>query len=156
MTRIGLISDTHGLMRPEALAALAGVSHIVHAGDIGSAQILTLLRTIAPVTAVRGNNDKGAWASAIAETEVLEIDGKSIYVLHDLADLDLNAEAAGFRVVVTGHSHKPAISQKGAVLYVNPGSAGPRRFKLPISVATLEIDGSDLRAEIHELRLEAP
>ena len=156
MTRIGLISDTHGLMRPEALAALAGVSHIVHAGDIGSAQILTLLRTIAPVTAVRGNNDKGAWASAIAETEVLEIDGKSIYVLHDLAELDLNPEAAGFRVVVTGHSHKPAISQKGAVLYVNPGSAGPRRFKLPISVATLEIDGSDLRAEIHELRLEAP
>lgn len=156
MTRIGLISDTHGLMRPEALAALAGVSHIVHAGDIGSAQILTLLRTIAPVTAVRGNNDKGAWASAIAETEVLEIDGKSIYVLHDLAELDLNPEAAGFRVVVTGHSHKPAISQKGAVLYVNPGSAGPRRFKLPISVATLEIDGSDVRAEIHELRLEAP
>ena len=156
MTRIGLISDTHGLMRPEALAALAGVSHIVHAGDIGSAQILTLLRTIAPVTAVRGNNDKGAWAGAIAETEVLEIDGKSIYVLHDLADLDLNPDAAGFRVVVTGHSHKPAISQKGAVLYVNPGSAGPRRFKLPVSVATLEIDGSDLRAEIHELRLEAP
>ena len=156
MTRIGLISDTHGLMRPEALAALAGVSHIVHAGDIGSAQILTLLRTIAPVTAVRGNNDKGAWAGAIAETEVLEIDGKSIYVLHDLAELDLNPEAAGFRVVVTGHSHKPAISQKGAVLYVNPGSAGPRRFKLPISVATLEIEGSDVRAEIHELRLEAP
>ena len=156
MTRIGLISDTHGLMRPEALAALTGVSHIVHAGDIGSAQVLTLLRTIAPVTAVRGNNDKGAWASAIAETEVLEIDGKSIYVLHDLAELDLNPEAAGFRVVVTGHSHKPAISQKGAVLYVNPGSAGPRRFKLPISVATLEIDGSDVRAEIHELRLEAP
>ena len=156
MTRIGLISDTHGLMRPEALAALTGVSHIVHAGDIGSAQVLTLLRTIAPVTAVRGNNDKGAWASAIAETEVLEIDGKSIYVLHDLAELDLNPEAAGFRIVVTGHSHKPAISQKGAVLYVNPGSAGPRRFKLPISVATLEIDGSDVRAEIHELRLEAP
>ncbi len=156
MTRIGLISDTHGLMRPEALAALAGVSHIVHAGDIGSAQILTLLRTIAPVTAVRGNNDKGAWAGAIAETEVLEIDGKSIYVLHDLAELDLNPQAAGFRVVVTGHSHKPAISQKGAVLYVNPGSAGPRRFKLPISVATLEIEGSDVRAEIHELRLEAP
>jgi putative phosphoesterase len=156
MTSIGIISDTHGLMRPEALAALAGVSHIVHAGDIGSAQILTLLRTIAPVTAVRGNNDNGAWASEIAETEVLEIDGKSIYVLHDLAELDLNPEAAGFRVVVTGHSHKPAISQKGAVLYVNPGSAGPRRFKLPISVATLEINGSDVRAEIHELRLEAP
>jgi hypothetical protein len=156
MTRIGLISDTHGLMRPEALAALAGVAHILHAGDIGSAEILSQLRTIAPVTAVRGNNDKGAWAAGIAENEVLVIEGKSIYVLHDIADLDLDATAAGFSVVVTGHSHKPAITQKGDVLFVNPGSAGPRRFKLPISVGTLEIDGGAIRAQIHELRLAAP
>ncbi len=156
MTRIGLISDTHGLMRPEALAALAGAAHIVHAGDIGSAEILSQLRAIAPVTAVRGNNDKGGWAGGIAEAEVLEIDGKSIYVLHDLGELDLDPAAAGFSVVVTGHSHRPAITQKGDVLYVNPGSAGPRRFKLPVSVATLEIDRGAIRAEIHELRLAAP
>jgi putative phosphoesterase len=156
MTRIGLISDTHGLMRPEALAALAGVSHIVHAGDIGSAQILSQLRAIAPLTAVRGNNDKGAWAREIAATEVLEIDGVSIYVLHDLAELDLDPMAAGFSVIVTGHSHKPAVTRKGDVLYVNPGSAGPRRFKLPIAVATLEIDSGKVSAEIHELRRAAP
>jgi putative phosphoesterase len=156
MTRIGLISDTHGLMRPEALAALAGVSHIVHAGDIGTAQILSQLRAIAPLTAVRGNNDKGAWAREIAATEVLEIDGISIYVLHDLAELDLDPVAAGFSVIVTGHSHKPAVTRKGEVLYVNPGSAGPRRFKLPIAVATLEIDSGKVSAEIHELRRAAP
>ena len=156
ITRIGLISDTHGLMRPEALAALAGVAHIVHAGDIGSEEILSQLRTIAPVTAVRGNNDKATWAAGIAETEVLEIAGKLIYVLHDLAELDLDPAAAGFSVVVTGHSHKPLVTQKGDVLYVNPGSAGPRRFKLPISVALLEIDGTTIRAEIQELRLAAP
>ena len=156
MIRVGLISDTHGLMRPEALAALAGVSHIVHAGDIGSPEILSQLRTIAPVTAIRGNNDKGAWAAGIAESEVLVIEGKSIYVLHDLAELDLNAAAAGFSVIVTGHSHKPAIAQKGEVLFVNPGSAGPRRFKLPISVGCLEIDRGATRAQIHELRLAAP
>jgi len=153
MTRVGLISDTHGLMRPEALAALTGVSHIVHAGDIGSAEILEQLRTIAPVTAVRGNNDREAWAKAIAEHEVVEIAAKSIYVLHDLHELDLDPAAAGFAVVVTGHSHKPVISTKDAVLYVNPGSAGPRRFKLPISVALLEIDGAAIRAEIRELSL---
>jgi putative phosphoesterase len=156
MTRIGLISDTHGLMRPEALAALAGVSHIVHAGDIGSAEVLSKLRAIAPVTAVRGNNDKGPWARGIAETEVLEVEGKSIYVLHDLADLDLDPTAAGFAVIVTGHSHKPVITQKGDVLYVNPGSAGPRRFKLPISVGTLEIKRGKVHAGIHELKPEAP
>jgi putative phosphoesterase len=156
MTRIGLISDTHGLMRPEALAALAGVSHIVHAGDIGSPEILSQLRTIAPVTAVRGNNDKGAWAAGIAENGVLVIEGKSIDVLHDLAELDLDAAAAGFSVVVTGHSHKPTVTQKDTVLYVNPGSAGPRRFKLPISVGSLEIDRGAIRAQIHEIRLAAP
>ena len=153
MIRVGLISDTHGLLRPEALAALADVSHIVHAGDIGSADIVAQLRTIAPVTAVRGNNDKGPWANAIAEHEVVEIGGKSIYVLHDLKELDLDPAAAGFAVVVTGHSHKPAIATKDDVLFVNPGSAGPRRFKLPICVAVLEIDGEAIHAKICELSL---
>jgi hypothetical protein len=151
MIRIGLISDTHGLMRPQALTALAGVSHILHAGDIGSPEILEQLRTIAPVTAVRGNNDKGSWAMRIAEHEVLQVDGKSLYVLHDLNELDVDPSAAGFSVVVTGHSHKPAISRKGDVLYVNPGSAGPRRFKLPVTVGTLVMEHGAVRAEIHEL-----
>jgi putative phosphoesterase len=140
-------------MRPEALTALAGVAHIVHAGDIGTAEILTHLRAIAPVTAVRGNNDKGAWASGIAEHEVVEIGGKSIYVLHDLKELDLDPAASGFNVVVTGHSHKPLITTRDDVLYVNPGSAGPRRFKLPICVAMLEIAGDAMHAEIRELSL---
>ena len=151
MIRVGLISDTHGLMRPEALTALAGVAHIVHAGDIGSAEILTQLRAIAPVTAVRGNNDKGPWAKGIAEREVVEIGGKLIYVLHDLKELDLDPTASGFAVVVTGHSHKPLITSRDEVLYVNPGSAGPRRFKLPICLAMLEIAGDAIHAEIREL-----
>ena len=153
MIRVGLISDTHGLMRPEALDALAGVAHIVHAGDIGSAEILAQLRTIAPVTAVRGNNDRQPWAKGIAEHEVVQIAGKSIYVLHDLKELDLDPVAAGFAVVVTGHSHKPSIATKDEVLFVNPGSAGPRRFSLPICVATLELEGDAVRAEIRELSL---
>jgi putative phosphoesterase len=154
--RVGLISDTHGLIRPEALAALAGVSHIVHAGDIGTAEILAQLGAIAPVTAVRGNNDNGPWARGIAEHEVVEIGGKSIYVLHDLKELDLDPTASGFAVVVTGHSHKPLITTRDDVLYVNPGSAGPRRFKLPVSVAMLEIAGDTIRAEIRELNLAKP
>jgi len=149
--RIGLISDTHGLMRPEALAALAGVAHIVHAGDIGSADVLSQLGKIAPVTAVRGNNDKDAWAKRIAETEVLEIEGRRLYVLHDLNELDLDPAAADFSVVVTGHSHKPAVITKDRVLFVNPGSAGPRRFKLPITVGTLEIGHGVVRATIWDL-----
>jgi putative phosphoesterase len=140
-------------MRPEALVALAGVAHIVHAGDIGTPEILEQLRAIAPVTAVRGNNDKGPWASGIAEHEVVEIGGKSIYVLHDLKELDLDPTASGFSVVVTGHSHKPLITTHDEVLYVNPGSAGPRRFKLPISVALLEIGGGSIHAGIRELNL---
>lgn len=153
MIRVGLISDTHGLMRPEALQALAGVAHIVHAGDIGTAEILEQLRAIAPVTAVRGNNDKGAWAKGIAEHEVVQIGGKSLYVLHDLKELDLDPTASGFSVVVTGHSHKPLITTRDDVLYVNPGSAGPRRFKLPICVAMLEIAGGAIHAEIRDLNL---
>ena len=151
MIRIGLISDTHGLMRPEALAALAGVAHLVHAGDIGSAEILAQLGKVAPVTAVRGNNDRESWARGLAEHEVAEIAGKSIYVLHDLKEIDLDPAAAGFSVVVSGHSHKPSITTKDDVLYVNPGSAGPRRFKLPICVGTIEIAGDVMRAAIREL-----
>jgi hypothetical protein len=138
-------------MRPEALAALAGVAHIVHAGDIGTAEILTQLQGIAPVTAVRGNNDNEAWASGIGERATVEIGGKSIYVLHDLKELDIDPAASGFSVVVTGHSHKPSIETRDDVLYVNPGSAGPRRFKLPISVALLEIERGTVHAQIREL-----
>jgi putative phosphoesterase len=141
------------LMRPEALAALEGVSHIVHAGDIGTPDILTQLGAIAPVTAIRGNNDKGSWARGLAEHEIVEIAGKSIYVLHDLKELDLDPVASGFAVVVTGHSHKPLITTRDDVLYVNPGSAGPRRFTLPISVAMLEIAGDAIHAKIRELKL---
>jgi putative phosphoesterase len=155
MTRVGLISDTHGLLRPEALAALAGVDYIVHAGDIGSAEILDRLRQIAPVTAVRGNNDKGSWARGIAENEVIEIEGSLLYVLHDLHELDLDPAAAGFAAVITGHSHKPAITERDGVLFVNPGSAGPRRFKLPISVGLLELKRRKWHARIQELVLSA-
>jgi uncharacterized protein len=151
VTRIGLISDTHGLLRPEALAALAGVSQIVHAGDIGSEDVLTQLRAIAPVTAVRGNNDKAPWGRRIPETEALKIEGITLYVLHDLSELDLDPAAAGFSVVVSGHSHKPVITKKDDVLYVNPGSAGPRRFKLPVTIALLDIDGAKAHATLREI-----
>lgn len=156
VTRVGLISDTHGLLRPEALSALAGVDHIVHAGDIGKAEILEQLRQIAPVTAVRGNNDKDAWARKIAENEVLDVAGSLLYVLHDLHELDLDPAASGFAAVVTGHSHKPAITEKDGVLYVNPGSAGPRRFKLPISVGFLEFKRGKWHARIQELAISPP
>ncbi|MFZ0808164.1 MAG: metallophosphoesterase family protein, partial [Candidatus Sulfotelmatobacter sp.] len=126
------MSDTHGMLRPEAVAALRGVDHIIHAGDVGAPEILQELAKIAPVTAIRGNVDKGAWARKLPETEVLELGGISIYVLHDLAQLDLKPEAAGFGVVISGHSHVPKQEVRGGVLYFNPGSAGPRRFKLPI------------------------
>lgn len=137
--RVGLIADTHGLLRPEAVAFLRGSDRIVHAGDVGNADVIERLADLAPVTVVRGNNDKGPWADAIAPTEVVQIDDVSIYVLHDLADLDLDPAAAGFRVVVFGHSHRPSSETRDGVLYINPGSAGPRRFKLPISVAELKI-----------------
>jgi len=151
--RIGLISDTHGLLRPEALEALTGVEHILHAGDIGSAEILPQLERIAPVTAVRGNNDKAPWASAIAEFEAVKLGALNVYLLHDIADLDLDPAASGFAAVITGHSHKPGVDQKGGALFVNPGSAGPRRFSLPISVGFLEIEGTSIRASIRELQL---
>ena len=139
MKTIGLISDTHGLLRPEAVRALAGVSHIIHAGDIGGAEILQALRKIAPVYAVRGNNDKGPWAAAIPLCEALELEGVSIHVLHDLKEIDLDPKAAGFDVVVSGHSHKPTVDERDGVTFINPGSAGPRRFKLPVTVGYLDI-----------------
>lgn len=154
-TRIGLISDTHNLLRPEALDALRGVEHIVHAGDIGSEAILEGLSALAPVTAVRGNNDKGPWARALPETEVLTLGGIHAFVLHDLGELDLDPEAAGFAVVISGHSHKPRVEQKGPVLFINPGSAGPRRFRLPVSVGYLEVRGHTVRGEIRELTISS-
>jgi putative phosphoesterase len=137
--RVGLIADTHGLLRPEAVAFLRGSDRIVHAGDVGNVDVIERLADLAPVTVVRGNNDQGPWADAIAPTEVVRIDDVSIYVLHDIAELDLDPAAAGFRVVVFGHSHRPSSETRDGVLYINPGSAGPRRFKLPISVAELKI-----------------
>lgn len=154
MPRIGVISDTHGLLRPEAVAALRGSDRIVHAGDIGSADVLAKLALLAPVTAVRGNNDVGAWADAIAESETLEIAGVRIHVVHDVADLRRTPPPAGCRVVVAGHSHRPAIAEREGVVYVNPGSAGPRRFRLPIAVAELAIADGAVRARLVELVLQ--
>jgi hypothetical protein len=149
--RIGLISDTHGLMRPEALDALRGCAHILHAGDIGKPEILDALRPVAPLTAVRGNNDRAAWAHAIRDTEALKLGGVAIYLIHELGLLDIDPAAGGFGVVVSGHSHRPAIETRDGVLYVNPGSAGPRRFTLPVSVGFLEIDGGKAKARIELL-----
>jgi putative phosphoesterase len=141
------------LLRPEALAALRGSERIIHAGDVGSPEILETLAAIAPVTVVRGNVDTGAWARKLPETDVLEVSGVSIYVLHDLAQLDLKPEAAGFQVVISGHSHVPKQETRGGVLYFNPGSAGPRRFKLPVSVGRLVLKGGSVRGEIVRLDL---
>jgi len=145
---IGVISDTHGLLRPEAVELLRGSQHIIHAGDIGSPEIIPALEKIAPVTAIRGNVDTQSWARRFAETEVVELEGLHIYVIHDANALDLNPKAAGFAAVISGHSHQPNQEIKDGVLYFNPGSAGPRRFKLPISVGRLEITGGKLHAEI--------
>jgi hypothetical protein len=141
------------LLRPEALAALRGSQRIIHAGDVGLPEILETLAAIAPVTAVRGNVDTGTWARKLPEKDVLEVDGVSIYVLHDLAQLDLKPEAAGFQVVISGHSHVPKQETRGGVLYFNPGSAGPRRFKLPVSVGRLVLKGGSVRGEIVRLDL---
>ena len=151
MARVGLISDTHGLLRPEATAFLRGSDFVIHAGDIGDAQILKDLARIAPVTAVRGNNDRGPWAASLEENEILQVEEIFIYVLHDLAQLDLDPAAAGFRVVVSGHSHRPSVKEKDGVVYVNPGSAGPRRFKLPIAAADIVVRSQSVYARITEL-----
>jgi putative phosphoesterase len=145
---IGIISDTHGLLRPEAGELLRGSEHIIHAGDIGSPEIIPQLEKIAPVTAIRGNVDTEAWAQRFAETEVVELGGVHIYVIHDVNVLDLNPKAAGFAAVISGHSHQPKQETKDGVLYFNPGSAGPRRFKLPISVGRMEIVNGKVSAEI--------
>ena len=151
MARVGVISDTHGLLRPEALRALAGADLIVHAGDVGDPRVLEGLRAVAPVVAVRGNNDRGPWAAALAETEVVASGGRSLYVLHDVKRLDLDPRAAGFDAVIAGHSHQPRIERRDGVLYVNPGSAGPRRFRLPVALAWLDLDPEGLAAEIVRL-----
>ena len=139
VTAIGLISDTHGLLRQEALHALEGSELIIHAGDVGNSEIIDTLKVIAPVFAVRGNVDTESWASALPETEVVTTGTATIYVLHDVHALDLNPAAAGFHIVVSGHSHKPARTESGGVLYINPGSAGPRRFHLPVTIARLDL-----------------
>lgn len=151
MLRIGLISDTHGLIRQEALTRLAGCQHIIHAGDIVKPDILDELRLIAPLTAVRGNNDRGPWAKALPEYEVVEFGTVSVYVRHDQAGLDIDPAAAGVRVCVFGHSHQPIVESRDGVLYVNPGSAGPRRFKLPIAIGELLIEDDRVDARIIEL-----
>jgi hypothetical protein len=153
--RVGVISDTHGLLRPQATAFLQGCDHIVHGGDIGGPQILEQLAALAPVTAVRGNNDSGAWAGSLPDTRLLEIGGVKIYVIHDLQQLKAQARPAGVRVIASGHSHKPNICERDGVLYVNPGSAGPRRFRLPVSVAQLVIRGTGVTPELMELQLAA-
>ncbi|HEV2397834.1 MAG TPA: metallophosphoesterase family protein [Candidatus Sulfotelmatobacter sp.] len=145
---IGVISDTHGLLRPEAVEALRGSEHIIHAGDVGDPEILEKLAVLAPVTAVRGNVDTGTWARKLPETEVLELGGISIYLLHDLSRLDLKPEAAGIAVVIYGHSHVPKQQTRRGVLYFNPGSAGPRRFKLPICVGKLAVGDGNVTREI--------
>ena len=148
---IGVISDTHGLLRPEAVEALRGSELILHAGDVGDPRILEALARIAPVTAIHGNIDTEPWARPLPETEVVEAGNISIYMLHNLSQLDLKPEAAGFRVVLYGHSHKPNIEEKNGVLYFNPGSAGPRRFHLPVSVGRLMIQSRKVWAELIEL-----
>ena len=151
---IGVISDTHGLLRPEAVSALQDSDSIIHAGDIGRLEVIAQLEAITPVKAIRGNVDKAAWASMFPKTEVVQADDLLIYVLHNLKQLDLDPKAAGFRVVVSGHSHQPRIEEKDGTLYINPGSAGPRRFKLPISISRLTVAGERIQSEI--LPLEVP
>lgn len=145
--RLGVISDTHGLLRPQAVEALKGVSLIIHAGDIGSPEILENLDRIAPVRAVRGNTDRGEWARALPPSEVVEVGEVQLYVLHDLHTLDLDPQAAGFAAVIFGHSHRPHLERKNGVLYLNPGSAGPQRFTLPVSLAHLKVQGKSLQTE---------
>lgn len=150
MRRIGLISDTHGLLRPEVVQFLEGCERILHAGDIGDAALLERLSRLAPVTAVRGNNDYGAWAEALHETELVRIGEVGIYVIHDLALLNIEPSAQGIDVIVSGHSHKPHADWRDHVLYVNPGSVGPRRFRLPVAAAELLIDGAEVSVNHRE------
>jgi putative phosphoesterase len=150
---VGVISDTHGLLRPEAMAALTGAEHILHAGDVGDAAILDALRKLAPVTAIRGNVDATGLCADLPVTEIVELDGCLIYMVHALEDLDLSPAAAGLRMVVHGHSHTPSVEERKGVLYLNPGSAGPRRFSLPVTVARVRIEDGSPIAEIVELKV---
>ena len=149
--RVGLVSDTHGLLRPEARAFLVGCDYIIHGGDVGGVEILDDLAAMAPLTAVKGNNDREPWAAQLRETELIRVGNLFVYVIHNLDELDIDPEAAGVRVVVSGHSHKPMIAEREGIMYVNPGSCGPRRFKLPISVGEIMVSGSAVKARIVEL-----
>jgi putative phosphoesterase len=151
VTKIGLISDTHGLLRDEAVEALRGSELILHAGDVGKPEILEELRKIAPVVAVRGNVDTAPWAQALPDTAVAEAGSILIYILHDVNALDLNPAVSGFHIVVSGHSHKPGKTERGGVLYINPGSAGPRRFQLPVTVALLWLERTPYEVEFVDL-----
>lgn len=153
--RVGVISDTHGLLRPEAVDALSGAEHILHVGDVGDPTVLERLTELAPVTAIRGNIDRSGPCAALPATEALELAGHLIYLVHAIADLDLNPVAAGISVVLSGHSHKPSIESRSGVLYLNPGSAGPRRFSLPLSVAILHLGPGEPHAEIIPLAIKA-
>ncbi len=150
-TTVGVVSDTHSLVRPEAIRALQGVDLIVHAGDVGDQAVLDALAEIAPVKAVRGNVDRGAWADRLPQTEVIEVESALLYVIHELGQLDLDPAAAGFQAVISGHSHEPIRETRDGVLFLNPGSAGPRRFSLPVALALLQVSGSELEA--FEVRL---
>ena len=152
MTQVGVISDTHGLLRPEALKALEGVNLIIHAGDVGKPEVLTALRDLAPVRAVRGNVDRGDWAEALPLTDVIEVEGKLLHVLHDVGELDLDPAAAGFGAVIFGHSHKPSQETRNGVLFFNPGAAGPKRFTLPVSLARLRV-GEEIEVEMLKLEV---
>jgi putative phosphoesterase len=148
---IGLISDTHGLVRPQALAALKGVDLIIHSGDIGKPEVLQSLQSIAPLVAIKGNIDKDSWAEPLPETKILKIGDIRVYVIHNLNELDFNPATRRFNVVISGHSHKPSVVTRDGVLFVNPGSAGPRRFKLPVALGKLQLDGHGVTAELVEL-----
>jgi len=149
--RVGVVADTHGLLRAEARVSLTGCDYIIHGGDVGDAAILEELEALAPLTAVRGNNDDQPWAKNLRETELIRVGGIFVYVIHDLSRLDLDPGALGVRAVISGHSHRPTIEERAGILYLNPGSCGPRRFKLPISFAELMVEGTNVRARIVEL-----
>lgn len=149
--RLGLLADTHGLLRPEARAFLIGADYIVHGGDVGGADILDELAALAPLIAVRGNNDKGAWAARLEESELIRVGNVFLYVIHNLEELDIDPGAAGVSVIVSGHSHKPRIEERAGILYVNPGSCGPRRFRLPVSIGEIIVSGDSIEARTIEL-----
>ena len=150
---IGLISDTHGLIRPQALDALKGVDLIIHAGDIGAPEVIDTLKLIAPVAAIKGNNDRDRWAKSLPDTKLVKTGGVKLYIIHNVKELDYDPVTRGIHVVISGHSHKPSVLNRDGVLYVNPGSAGPRRFKLPVAVGKLRVKGKDVKTEIVELEI---